>query len=156
MCSQLFLISLFIVLPLGRARLCVAYHTAIACSPALCFQMEQVSLSTLRLHLIRLCRAIQVVAAQGIVVVAAMQPLNAVVFIGDGVFQGATDFLYLALSMAVACGLSAGAMLVGGGGLQDVWIALFALQLLRTVAVAARYADAVPVLGGSPLARRAL
>jgi Na+-driven multidrug efflux pump len=115
-----------------------------------------VSLSTLWLRLILLCRAIQVAAVQGIVVVAAMQPLNAVVFIGDGVFQGATDFLYLALSMALACGLSAGIMLVGGGGLQDVWIALFALQLLRTVAVAARYADAVPVLGGSPLARRAL
>jgi Na+-driven multidrug efflux pump len=34
--------------------------------------------------------------------VAALQPLNAAVFVGDGVLQGAADFDYLAMAMAAS------------------------------------------------------
>jgi Na+-driven multidrug efflux pump len=95
---------------------------------------------------------VQHAAGKAIIVLAAMQPLNAVTFIGDGIFQGAKDFQYLAGGMAVACTLASCAMLAGRGRLQDVWLALLGLQLVRAVTIALRYWDVVPVLGGSPLA----
>jgi hypothetical protein len=39
-------------------------------------------------------------------------------------------------------------MLAGVGGLQDVWLALLGLQLVRAVTIALRYWDVMPVLGG--------
>eukprot|EP00958_Prasinococcus_capsulatus_P003215 scaffold299_cov343-Prasinococcus_capsulatus_cf.AAC.8 len=41
-----------------------------------------------------------------IMLIALLQPLNALVFVGDGVFQGAGDFGYLAVAMAGAVGPS--------------------------------------------------
>lgn len=89
---------------------------------------------------------------QSLVVVAVMQPFNAVTFIGDGVFQGAKDFTYLAGGMALACALAAAALTTGDGSLRSVWLALLGLQTVRAVTIALRYWDRVPVLGGSPLA----
>ena len=100
----------------------------------------------------RACRDVQKAAVQGIMVLALMQPLNAVTFVGDGIFQGAADFTYLAGGMALACTVSAGVMLQGEGSLQQVWLALLCLQLVRAVTIALRYWDVVPVFGGSPLA----
>lgn len=92
-------------------------------------------------------------AAQALVVLAVMQPLNAVTFIGDGIFQGAADFRYLAGSMVGACAIASGAMLVdgGGGGLRAVWLALLALQAVRALSIVLRFAD---VIEGSPLMLR--
>jgi hypothetical protein len=70
----------------------------------------------------------------------------------QGIFQGAADFTYLAGGMALACTVSAGVMLQGEGSLQQVWLALLCLQLVRAVTIALRYWDVVPVFGGSPLA----
>ena len=50
-------------------------------------------------------------AAEGpLRLVAALQPLNAAVFVGDGVLQGAADFDYLALAMAAAVGPALGSL----------------------------------------------
>ena len=84
-----------------------------------------------------------------------MQPFNALAFVGDGVFQGAKDFQYLAAAMAVACGAAVAGMARGDGSLQSVWAALALLQALRGAAIAVRYADVVPGFGASPLALKA-
>lgn len=97
------------------------------------------------------CREVQNAAIGALGIVAAMQPLNAIVFVGDGVFQGAADFQYLATGMLIACGVSAGVMLSGHGSLPEVWQALFGLQAARAVAISLRYANLVPLFGGSPL-----
>lgn len=97
------------------------------------------------------CREVQAAAASALAIVAVIQPVNVIVCIGDGVFQGASDFTYLAAAMAVACSAAAAAMVSGQGGLVDVWWALFLLQGLRAAAIAARYADRVPLFGTSPL-----
>lgn len=97
------------------------------------------------------CREVQSATIGALGIVAAMQPLNAIVFVGDGVFQGAADFQYLAVGMLAACGLSAGAMLTGHGSLPEVWQALMGLQAARAVAISLRYANVVPFFGGSPL-----
>jgi Na+-driven multidrug efflux pump len=86
-----------------------------------------------------------------LVIVGMMQPVNAAVFVGDGVFQGAADFQYLAIAMLLACGVAAIALVSGDGSLSDVWKALLALQLARGAAITLRYVDAVPWPGQSPL-----
>lgn len=73
-------------------------------------------------------------------VVAAMQPLNALAFIGDGVYQGAKDFAYLAVATAGACFVAAALMVTGDGSLVHVWIALAVLQAGRGLGVAVRWA----------------
>jgi hypothetical protein len=77
--------------------------------------------------------------------VAALQPLNAAVFVGDGVLQGAADFDYLAAAMAVSAA-PALSMLSGVGegqeaaaGLGVVWRAMAALQIGRAATLAMRY-----------------
>ena len=98
-------------------------------------------------------------AAEGpLRLVAALQPLNAAVFVGDGVLQGAADFDYLATAMAAAAapalvslaavGAGAGAGgeavegsvgLMGATGLAGVWRSMAALQVGRAATLAARY-----------------
>ena len=60
-------------------------------------------------------------------VVVAMQPLNALIFVWDGVYLGARRFTYLAASMlgagVLGCGVLAG-VLPGGWGLPGVWASL--------------------------------
>ena len=74
--------------------------------------------------------------------VAAMQPLNAVVFVWDGVFMGVEDFRYLAWAML---GSAAGAVVVlllvlpMGWGLAGVWWGLVVLMAGRAVTLAVRY-----------------
>ena len=71
-----------------------------------------------------------------------MQPLNALVFVWDGIFMGAQDFRYLAVQM-VAAALLAGTVLVlvipMGWGLAGVWWALVVLMGSRALALAFRH-----------------
>ena len=68
-----------------------------------------------------------------------MQPLNALAFVGDGVYQGAKDFAYLAAATAAACFVAAAVMVTGDGSLVHVWIALAVLQAGRGLGVSARW-----------------
>ena len=71
-----------------------------------------------------------------------MQPLNALVFVWDGVFMGAEDFRFLATQMLVSAA-AAGAVLLAvvpmGWGLPGVWWGIVTLMGLRALTLGARY-----------------
>jgi putative MATE family efflux protein len=87
---------------------------------------------------------VQDLALQVLLIVAAMQPLNAVVFVLDGVLIGAGDVTYLAAAMLVATlgvfAPAATAVLVLGGGLLWLWGALALWMGARCVGMATRFA----------------
>ena len=65
-----------------------------------------------------------------------MQPINALVFVLDGILLGAGDAAYLAWAMVgalVAFGLAAVVVVVTDGGLLAIWAALCVLMLARLV-----------------------
>jgi len=71
--------------------------------------------------------------------VVAMQPINALVFVWDGIGVGASAFRFLAGSMLVAALVTIAvllAVLPTGGGLVMVWWALTLLMMLRLGALA--------------------
>jgi len=73
-----------------------------------------------------------------------MQPLNAVVFIFDGIFIGANDMAYMFRAMALAAFaffVPAAVVLVIwlDGGLLSAWIAYAALMVGRALPLALRY-----------------
>ena len=71
-----------------------------------------------------------------------MQPLNAVVFVLDGIFLGAERFRYLAVQMAVSALVAACVLLLvipRGWGLTGVWWGLVALMVTRIVTLLAGY-----------------
>ena len=100
-------------------------------------------------------------ASSAMLLVAVLQPLNGLVFVGDGVFQGALDFSYLAVSMAFA---SAAALFVLGGvtaaaphgaaaaaaltPFETIWAAFAVLQVGRAAGIFWRYLNP---LGLGPL-----
>jgi putative MATE family efflux protein len=71
-----------------------------------------------------------------------MQPLNALVFVWDGIFMGTEDFAYLARQMILSA-IVAGAVLLSvlpmGWGLAGVWWGIVALMGVRGVTLAVRY-----------------
>ncbi len=71
-----------------------------------------------------------------------MQPLNALVFVWDGVFLGAEDFRFLAVQMALS-GLAAAIVLSLvlplGWGLGGVWWGIVTLMVVRFVTLGSRY-----------------
>lgn len=89
--------------------------------------------------------------------VALLQPLNAAVFVGDGVLQGAADFEYLAVAMAAAAtpalvslsvvgGATAADVAAGAGSaatsaaaLEGVWRSMTLLQIGRAATLSWRY-----------------
>lgn len=74
--------------------------------------------------------------------VIAMQPLNALVFVWDGILIGAEDFRYLAGQMVVSAALAGVVLLLTlplGWGLAGVWWGIVTLMLGRLVTLAARY-----------------
>ena len=88
-------------------------------------------------------------ASSAMMLVALLQPLNGLVFVGDGIFQGALDFSYLAASMAFA---SAAALAVLGSitghtplipfslpPFNLIWAAFAVLQVGRAVGIFWRY-----------------
>lgn len=73
---------------------------------------------------------------------ALIQPLNGAVFALDGILIGASDGLYLALSMAVAFVIFAGALAVAAWadwGVRGVWGAFTVLIVARLVLMGARF-----------------
>ncbi|OZC04740.1 MATE family efflux transporter [Rubricoccus marinus] len=74
--------------------------------------------------------------------VAAMQPLNALVFVWDGVFMGAERFRFLALAMCVSalvgCAVIA-LVLPLGLGLAGVWWGITAFMAARLATLAVGY-----------------
>jgi MATE family multidrug resistance protein len=71
-----------------------------------------------------------------------MQPLNALVFVWDGIFLGAEDFRFLAVQMALAGAVAAAVLalvLPLGLGLAGVWWGIVALMAVRAVTLAIRY-----------------
>jgi Na+-driven multidrug efflux pump len=79
-----------------------------------------------------------------LLVLAAMQPLNAIVFVLDGVLIGAGDVGYLAGAMIVASlgvfAPAAVAVLALDGSLLWLWAALALWMVARAVGMAWRYA----------------
>lgn len=76
--------------------------------------------------------------------IVAMQPLNAVVFVWDGVFIGAERFRFLASQMAFSAACAAVILFLVlplGWGLTGVWWGIVALMLARAVTLAAAYRD---------------
>jgi putative MATE family efflux protein len=84
------------------------------------------------------------VAEELLLIVAVMQPLNAAVFVLDGVLIGATDVGYLAAAMASAALLvflpAAAIVLRARAGVLWLWAAIVLLMLARCVGVGARFA----------------
>jgi len=71
-----------------------------------------------------------------------MQPVNALVFVWDGIFMGFESFRFLAVQMAIsALGAVAVLLLVVplGWGLAGVWWGIVALMALRTLTLGGRY-----------------
>jgi Na+-driven multidrug efflux pump len=72
-----------------------------------------------------------------------MQPLNALVFVWDGIFMGAEDFRFLAVQMVAAAAVAVGILLAVvplGLGLQGVWWGIVGLMATRAVGLGLRYA----------------
>jgi putative MATE family efflux protein len=80
-------------------------------------------------------------AAFVLLFVGLMQPVNAVVFVLDGVLMGAGDMRYLAVSMVVAAalfGTVAVVLAATGAGLGWLWTAIGGLMVARLVALTTR------------------
>jgi len=74
--------------------------------------------------------------------VVAMQPLNALVFVWDGIFIGAEDFRFLAAQMATAAACACVVLLLVipmNWGLQAVWWGMVTMMLVRAATLAGRY-----------------
>lgn len=74
--------------------------------------------------------------------VIAMQPLNALVFVWDGIFMGAEDFRFLAGQMIAAAVAAVAVLLLAepmGWGLAGVWWGIVTLMGARIVTLGARY-----------------
>ncbi len=74
--------------------------------------------------------------------VAVMQPLNAIVFVWDGIYIGAGAFRYLSLQMLLSAAVAwalLGATLPLDWGLPGVWWAFVALMAMRMITLGVRY-----------------
>jgi putative MATE family efflux protein len=74
--------------------------------------------------------------------VILMQPLNALVFVWDGIYMAAEDFAYLAKAMIMSALVAAGLLLLVvpmGWGLAGVWWGIVALMGVRLITLAVRY-----------------
>ena len=73
---------------------------------------------------------------------ALMQPMNGIVFALDGILIGASDGLYIALSMVASLAVCAVLLAVGltaDWGIRGVWVALVALMLVRCATLLHRF-----------------
>jgi len=71
-----------------------------------------------------------------------MQPLNALVFVWDGIFMGAEDFRFLAGQMLLSGAAAAMVLLLVlpmGWGLQGVWWGIVTLMGVRLLTLSIRY-----------------
>lgn len=85
--------------------------------------------------------------------VAALQPLNAVVFVLDGLLIGAGDLRFLARAMAAAATVTVavlGTVLVTGAGLGWLWTGIAVFMAARWLPLAARWrSDRWAVVGAT-------
>lgn len=91
-----------------------------------------------------------------VVVVAATQPIGALLYVLDGILIGAGDLRYLAWTMLVALMVFvplAALVHLAGAGVVTLWWALAGWLLARQVAVALRYRSGAWLRTG-PLSRR--
>ncbi|EKX48780.1 hypothetical protein GUITHDRAFT_68515 [Guillardia theta CCMP2712] len=70
--------------------------------------------------------------------ISVMQPINALVFVGDGILQGSEDFAFLTKAMFVAAASSL-LVLLAGEGIDGVWSGLVVLQVMRAAGLGWRY-----------------
>jgi len=71
-----------------------------------------------------------------------MQPLNALVFVWDGIFMGAEEFRFLARQMFLSAGAAAAVLLLVlpmGWGLAGVWWGIVTLMAVRALTLGFRY-----------------
>lgn len=87
----------------------------------------------------------QAAAAVPLQYVAAMQPVNALVFLADGVVTGAGDFGFTAAAMAASSSAAAVGIAASGGELGGVWAGLTVLQVVRGASMAAWYGAIGPI-----------
>jgi Na+-driven multidrug efflux pump len=68
---------------------------------------------------------------------SALQLVNGVVFIGEGIMQGSGDFIYLAASNAGAISVFAAILpyFTGWWGLDGIWLSYLLFNTIRLVAV---------------------
>lgn len=82
-------------------------------------------------------------------IVALMQPLNALVFVWDGVFMGAKAFGYLAATMVVSASVTLAGLVLAwqlDAGLVGIWLCMGVLIASRGATQAARYFGPYSVL----------
>jgi putative MATE family efflux protein len=82
-----------------------------------------------------------------------MQPLNALVFVWDGIYMGLEEFRYLAVQMAIsaAIGVAVLACVIPlGWGLPGVWWGIVALMVARALTLAVRYRVVGRTAHGAP------
>jgi Na+-driven multidrug efflux pump len=92
-------------------------------------------------------------AADLLLVVAVLQPVNALVFVLDGVLIGAGDLRFLAFAMLAAALVfvpAAGLVLALDLGLAGLWAAVALLMLTRLVALGRRFAGGRWAVLGAP------
>jgi putative MATE family efflux protein len=76
------------------------------------------------------------------VFVVWMQPLNALVFVWDGIYMGLEAFRFLAVQMLLSAGVAVAVLLAVlplGWGLEGVWWGIVAMMLMRAVTLGVRY-----------------
>ena len=86
--------------------------------------------------------AVRELIVSAFVVLALIQPIGALVFVGDGLYLGAGAFRFLAVATVGAAGLSAVLLVmvpVMGWGLTGIWWAIAVLIAVRGVAFLARF-----------------
>jgi putative MATE family efflux protein len=80
-----------------------------------------------------------------------MQPLNALVFVWDGIYMGLEEFRFLALQMLLSAAAAAALLLAViplGWGLPGVWWGIVALMGVRAATLAWRYLRTIPESSG--------
>lgn len=84
---------------------------------------------------------VQAEARPLILLLAALQPLAGLVFTWDGMFQGLTDYSYLAAAMFAAAALTISALQVAPlhSSLEGVWVCFALFLLLRAAGLVFRY-----------------
>jgi len=82
--------------------------------------------------------------------VAALQPLAGLVFTWDGMFQGLTDYSYLAVAMAVSAALTLASLQLDGlsSSLEGVWVCFSIFLVLRAAGLACRFWGPGPLAAG--------
>ena len=93
-------------------------------------------------HIFTTDEAVISVTSFVLVFVAAMQPVNGIVFVLDGLLIGAGDLRFLALAMVVAAAVfavAAGVVLELGLGIGWLWTAIYVFMVARMVGLGLRW-----------------